>query len=316
MTVTEIIPLGVGSAVPVAGRGFSCVALRRPESVILFDCGEGTQLRLLNTDIKLSRIQLILVTHLHGDHFFGLMGLLATMSLLHRQTTLEVVGPAGIRELVRSMPGLGEGEMTYEVSFTELKGQDRRIPVVKCDEYQIVAGRLDHAVPTFGYRYEERDRPGALDAVRARELGVTKPQDFGRLKSGETVRLGDGSMVEPVEVLGEGTPGGVFTYITDTKPCAAAVDLAAGADILYHEATFAENLADRADATGHSTAAQAARIARDARASRLLLSHFSARYRRFNQLIEEAQAIFPESAAAEELARYVLQPALELSGHE
>ncbi|MBT8400084.1 MAG: ribonuclease Z [Rhodothermia bacterium] len=309
--MTEIIPIGTGSAVPVKERGFSCVALRRPELALLFDCGEGTQLRLLHSDVKLSRVGAILITHLHGDHFFGLMGLLATMSLLHRDTPITVVGPAGLRDLVQRMPGLLPEELTFEVDFNELEHGHGRIMVLDGKGWRISASPLDHGVPCYGYRYEEEDLVGTLDVERARQLGVRNPRDFGRLKAGETIDLEDGTVVEASAVMGPSTPGGVFSYVTDTRPCPAAVDLALDADILYHEATFADELADRAEATGHSTTVDAARIALEAGAKRLLLSHFSARYRRFDELVSEARSVFPNSEAAVELSRYQLQPEAE-----
>ncbi len=305
--VTEIIPIGTGSAVPTKGRGFSCVALRRPEAALLFDCGEGSQLRLLESDVKLSRVAAILVTHLHGDHFFGLVGLLATMSLLHRDTSVTVVGPVGLRGLVRTMPGLQPEELTFEIDFVELEHSHGRVMALKGNDWRIWASPLDHGVPCFGYRYQEQDRAGTLDVEQARLLGVKDPKDFGRLKAGESIELDGGGVVEPSAVMGPSRPGGIFTYVTDTRPCAAAVDLAENADILYHEATFAADLSDRAEATGHSTTLEAARIASEAGAKRLLLSHFSARYRRFEHLVAEARTIFPGSEAAEELSRYQLQ---------
>lgn len=310
--MTEIIPIGTGSAVPVKGRGFSCVALRRPEAALLFDCGEGTQLRLLHSDVKLSRVDAILITHLHGDHFFGLMGLLATMSLLHRETPISVVGPAGLRDLIQRMPGLQPDELTFQIDFVELEHRHGRIMALQGNGWRIWAAPLDHGVPSYGYRYQEKETPGTLDVELARQLGVRNPKDFGRLKAGEAVGLDDGNVVEPTAVIGPSRQGGVFSYVTDTRPCSSAVDLALDADILYHEATFADELADRAETTGHSTTVDAAKIAVEAGAKRLLLSHFSARYRRFDELLSEARSVFPNSEAAVELTRYQLQPEAEI----
>ncbi len=299
---------------PVRGRGFSAVALRRPESVLLFDCGEGTQVRLLDAGIKLSRVRAVFVTHLHGDHFFGLMGLLATMSLLGREAHLLVAGPQGTRHLLESMPGLAPEETSFSVEYVEIDSQAPRIPVMKERGFRVWAGPLDHGVPSFGYRYQEDDRAGHLDVDRARALGVHNAQDYGVLKSGRSV-VGTAGVVESSDVVGPSLPGGVFAYVTDTRPCPGAVDLARDADILYHEATFADRLADRAAATGHSTAREAARVASDAGAQRLLLAHFSARYRDFDALIDEAREIFPDTEAAQELVRYPLQNAALLEAH-
>lgn len=306
--MTEIIPLGTGSAVPVQGRGFSAVAVRRAESALLFDCGEGTQMRLLDAGIKLSRVRAVFVTHLHGDHFFGLMGLLATMSLVGRGEPLLVVGPHGIRHLLESIPGLAPLEMSFSVEFVEIDTLDTRIPVMKERGFRVWASPLDHGVPAYGYRYQEDDRPGHLDVERARSLGVERPEDYGLLKSGQSVK-GSAGVVESSDVVGPSLPGGVFAYVTDTRPCPGAVELARNADILYHEATFADKLSDRAASTGHSTAREAARVAARAGARRLLLAHFSARYTQFDDLIREARGVFPETEAAQELMRYPLQNA-------
>lgn len=307
MSITEIVPLGTGSAVPVRGRSFSAVAAVRPEAVLLFDCGEGTQARLLEARIRTSKIRAIFVTHLHGDHVFGLPGLLSTMSLLSREDPVLVVGPAGIESLIRSMPGLEAGQTSFDVEFGELREEGRRIEVYAADAYRVLARSVDHGVPAYGYRYEESTKPGSLDVERARDLGIHRYQDYRELKRGSPVQGAGGETVEPDDVLGPSTPGGVLAYVGDTRPCAGAVDLARGADILYHEATFAADLAQRAHDTGHSTTVEAAETAAAAKVRRLLLSHFSARYSDINSLVEEAQAVFPETQAAVELERYALR---------
>ena len=316
MNTTQIIPLGTGSAVPVPGRSFSAVALVRPEAVLLFDCGEGTQVRLLQARIRYSKVRAIFVTHLHGDHFFGLPGLLSTMSLLQRADPLRVVGPEGLRETLESLPGLKPDELSYEIIYQELSEEDRRITVFETESYRVWARSVDHGVPAYGYRYEEKTIPGSLDVEQARELGVTDYRDFRRLKAGESVEGDRGRIVEPRDVLGPSTPGGGFAYAGDTRPCVGALDLAKDADILYHEATFAADLSERAAETGHSTTQGAARVALDAGARRLLLSHFSARYSDSEALMAEARSVFARSDMAVELERYRLQEAvMETEGH-
>ncbi len=307
MNPTEIVPLGTGSAVPVPGRSFSAVALVRQESAMLFDCGEGTQARLLEARIRFSKIKAVFITHLHGDHLFGLFGLLSTMSLLRREEGVAIAGPAGIREMVEAMPGLAGDDLSFVVRFVELHDDEKRIPVFEAAGYRVFARSVDHGVPSFGYRYEESPTPGSLDVDHARSLGVHRFEDFRALKAGMAVRSESGETVQPSEVVGPATPGGVFAYAGDTRPCAGVTDLAKNADILYHEATFSADMADRARETGHSTTVEAAAMARAAPARRLLLSHFSARYSDAATLVDEAREVFPATEAAEELRRYALQ---------
>jgi ribonuclease Z len=304
---TQIIPLGTGSAVPVPGKSFSALALVRQEGVLLFDCGEGTQARLMQSRIRFSKVQAVFVSHLHGDHVFGLPGLLSTMSLLRRADPIVVVGPVGLRDILESMPGLRPGEMNYEIHYRELAEVDRRIVVQETDAYTVWARAVDHGVPAYGYRYQEQARPGNLDVDAARKMGVSHYRDFRRLKAGQSVTVSGDRSVRAEDVVGPSTPGGVFAYAGDTRPCDAVLDLAKGADILYHEATFAAGLDQRAGETGHSTTLDAARMARDAGARRLLLSHFSARYNDTQSLMEEARTVFAPAEEAIELQRYELQ---------
>ncbi len=309
MSSAQIIPLGTGSAVPVPGRSFSAVALVRQEGVLLFDCGEGTQARLMQSRIRFSRVRAVFVTHLHGDHVFGLPGLLSTMSLLQRADPILVVGPAGLRDILESMPGLRPGETSFQIQYRELTEVDCRILVQETEAYRVWARAVDHGVPAYGYRYQEHAKPGNLDVESARMLGVSHYRDFRRLKAGHSVTVEGDRTVQAEDVVGPSTPGGVFAYAGDTRPCEAVLDLAKEADILYHEATFAADLGERAGETGHSTTLEAARMARDAGARRLLLSHFSARYRDARLLMEEARTVFVDAEEAVELQQYELQEA-------
>lgn len=306
--ITEVIPLGTASATPAAGRHLSATALRREGRVLLFDCGEGTQYRLLEADLNRARVDAIFVTHFHGDHFYGLMGLISTMAILGRSDPLTVVGPARIEAILRSLPGLANDWLPFETRFVELAEDFDHSVVYEVPGFTVEARPLDHRVFCVGYRFEERDRPGHLYPEKAEALGVTDYAHFRALKAGEPVTLPDGRTVEPGEVVGPARPGISFAYVADTVPCAGGRALAREADLLYHEATFTEELADRADETGHSTARGAATVARDARAQRLLLGHFSARYGDPSPLVDEARAVFENTEAAQELKRYALDP--------
>ena len=308
---TEIVPLGTASAIPTKERHLAATALWREGRLLLFDCGEGTQMRLLQGGLNRARLDAVFITHHHGDHFYGLMGVLSTLALLDRERPLVVVGPEGTEEAVRAMPGLANDWLPYEVQYRELSEGFAPQAVYETDAFAVTARPLEHRVFCMGFRFEETPRPGHLDAEKARALGATEHQHLRALKRGERVELENGNTIAPEAVVGPERPGVSFAYVMDTRPCAAGRRLAEGADLLYHEATFGEDQAGRARDTGHATAREAAALAKEAGAGRLLLGHFSARYDTPAPLVEEAQAVFPNTAAAEELKRYVLDPRVE-----
>jgi ribonuclease Z len=306
---TEIIPLGTGSAIPTKDRGLSAFALRREGRVLLFDCGEGTQFQLLRAGVKRSRIEAIFITHFHGDHLYGLPGVLTTMALLDRSTPLTIVGPTGLREIVQSLPGLKNDWLPYETRYVELEEGFEHAVVYEHDGFTVEARPLEHRVFAAGFRFETQPRPGRVDAERAAALGVRGPA-IGRLVRGEAVRV-DGRTVQPEEVVGPERAGVSFAYCLDTGPCPGARRLAEGVDLLVHEATFTEEMRERAAETGHSTARQAAETAREAGAKRLLLTHFSARYDDTAAFVGEARSVFENTEAARELEAYRLTPDVE-----
>ncbi len=275
---TKIIPLGTASAHPAHGRHLPALALRRKGRVLLFDCGEGAQLRLTEAGLNRARIDAIFITHFHGDHFYGLMGLLSTLGILEREAPLTVAGPARIEAILRALPGLENEWLPFDVHYVELDEGFAHATVYETDELFVEARPVEHRVFCIGYRFEEKPRPGHLDGEAARARGVTDYAHFRRLKRGGAVTPEGGRTVRPEEVIGPEQPGASFAYVTDTHPCESGRRLAEGADLLYHEATYAEAMAERAVETGHSTAREAAAVARDAGAGKLLLGHFSARY--------------------------------------
>lgn len=304
--MTEIIPLGTSAAIPAHGRHLSACALRREGRVLLFDCGEGAQYQLLRAGVKRSRIDAVFVTHLHGDHIYGLPGLLTTAALLERTDPLTIVGPPGLRRLIEGLP-MAQGEwLGFDIHWVELAEGFEHAVVYETDAFTVEARPLSHQVFAAGFRFQERARPGRVDAERAAALGVQGPQ-VGRLVRGEAVTTERGRVVEPGEVVGPARPGVVFAYVLDTAPCPGGQMLAEGADLLMHEATFADDLLTRAAETGHSTARQAAEVARDAGAKRLLLTHLSARYETPEPLVAEACSTFQNTEAARELEAYRLR---------
>jgi ribonuclease Z len=305
---TTIVPLGTASAIPAHGRHLSACALERKGRVWLFDCGEGTQYQFLRAGLKRSRIDGIFISHFHGDHLYGLMGLISTMALLRREEPMTIVAPRGLPSIMAAMPGVEPDLLPFDIDFVELDEGFGRATVFEDDEFTVTARPLEHRAFAMGVRFEERSRPGHLHPERARALGVTDYADFRQLKEGRPVTLEDGTTVEPEQVLGPERPGIAFAYVPDTRPCEGGRLLARNADLLYHEATFGEELQQRAIETGHSTAREAAEVARDADVKQLLIGHFSARYEDPAPLVKEAYAVFPDVEAAVELNRYELDP--------
>ncbi len=297
---TEVTPLGVGGAIPARGRHLSGLALRREGRLLLFDCGEGTQLQLLRAGLLGGKLEAIFVTHLHGDHLFGLPGLISTLGLQDRQRPLAIVGPKGLRDFIGAVPGITFGDGPFRLDITELPKSATHEVVYATDDFRVEARPLAHRVPCFGYRYQETPRAGVFDAQAAIAAGVTPGPDFRTLAEGESVSV-DGREVLPHAIVGPERPGTAIAYCLDTAPCDGDRALASGADLLIHDATFGDDDAARAEQTGHSTARQAAEVAAASGARGLLLTHFSARYTDLRGLVAEAREVFPHAHAAEEL---------------
>lgn len=304
--ITEVIPLGIGSAMPTSTRHLAATVLLREGEGLLFDCGEGTQFQLIQAGVRRTRLSAIFITHLHGDHLYGLPGLLSTLAMLHYQHPMTVVGPAALQGYIEQTFALTNLTLPYPLSFVGLDAEFEQGVVLDAPTYTVHAARLDHRVFTVGYRFEEKERPGRIDTDRADALGLHTHAHFQAVKAGEAIEI-DGRRIEPHEVVGPPRPGVSFAYCFDTRPCPGALALAQNATLLYHDATFAHDCHDKAVGTGHTTAHEAALLAREAGAHRLLLGHFSARYRDLTALTAEARAIFPNSEAAEELKRYILR---------
>lgn len=278
MEPIRIVFLGTSAAAPSRTRNVSSVAVQIDGRVLLFDCGEGTQHQLLRAPVRSGALASIHLSHLHGDHVYGLPGLLATLSLNGRTEPLSIFGPEGTREYLEGVLRTTHHHPSFEIRF----------------QSTLDFAPLEHSVPCFGYRIVERDHPGKFDPVKAEALGFRPGPDFARLAREQDPR-----------VVGPPRPGRRIVYCTDTRPCAAAIELARGADVLIHEATYGEELADEAHARFHSTAAGAARVAAEAGVGQLILTHFSTRYADVTPLLAEAQAIFPNTVAAEDIATFM-----------
>ncbi len=272
---------GTGGSIPTVRRGLPALLVRRGGDRILFDCGEGTQRQLVQS-VGLIDLDEIFITHFHADHWLGLPGLLKTFDLRARDRPLAIHGPPGLKEFV--ILGLrAAGRVRYELDLIELESGD----VLERQGYKIAPVPVSHRLAAFGYVLYEDERPGAFDPETAVRLGLTPGPEFGRLQRGETVRG-----VSPDQVLGPPRPGRKLVISGDTKPAETIRVAAHGADLLIHEATFAEEELERAQETGHSTAGQAAAVARDADVVMLALTHFSTRYSP-GVLRDEARSVFP-----------------------
>jgi ribonuclease Z len=306
-----IVPLGVASATPTATRHLSSVALWREGDVHLFDCGENAQMRMLQAGLKRSKIENIFITHFDVDHYSGLIGLISTLQLQRREKPLNISGPKGVKEYVEWNLKFANVDLNFEINFNELEDDFESERVVDHDDYYVEARPLNHTKFCIGYRFQEKDKPGKVDAEKAEALGITEDAQYKALKAGEDVELEDGKVIKSYEIVGHPRPGDSFAYITDTKYCPNSVKLAMNTNILYHEATFSDNLADKASETGHSTSSDAARVANEAQTKLLVIGHFSARYTNPFILLREARAKFFPAWLATELRPIYTDPAQE-----
>ncbi len=306
-----VVPLGVASATPTAVRHLPSVALWREGSVFLFDCGENAQMRMLQAGIKRSKIECIFITHFDVDHYSGLMGLLSTLQLQRRDKSLTIVGPKGIKEYVEWNINFSGIDLVYDIEFVEIEEGFEHQRVVDGDDYYVEARPLKHSTFCVGYRYQEKDKPGKVDAEKAEKMGISKDEQYKALKAGEDVELEDGTIVKSHDIVGHPRPGDSFAYITDTVYSPNAVKLAMNTNILYHEATFSTDLEDKAHETGHSSTADAARVATEAQTKLLVIGHFSARYTNPYVLLKEAREGFYPTWLANELRPIFTDPTHE-----
>ena len=295
MDQIRVVFLGTGAAAPTRDRNVSSLAIALDGDTLVFDCGEGTQHQLLRSSVRPGSIEAIFITHLHGDHLFGLPGLLATLGLNGRDRPLRVIGPEGVQRFVAAIPYRGT---PYEIEIVESGGGE----VHRANGYRVVAAMLEHSIPCLGYCVIEDDRPGEFDVARARALAIPTGPLYRRLQRGDDVTLDDGRVIRSGEVVGPRRAGRRIVFCTDSRPCETAITLARDCDLLIHEATYANDHANEARERFHSTAEEAAKIAAAARARALVLTHISARYDDTSVLRTEAESFFPHVKIASDFA--------------
>jgi len=300
MTQLSIIFLGTGGSWPTVKRNVTSVAIKRGGEVILFDCGEGTQRQLQKSKLSYMQIKKIFITHFHGDHFLGLPGVIQTMQLNDRKNPLHIYGPKGMIKLTNDLLSLGYFKPNYKIVAHEIDEND----VLDFEEYTIRVLRVKHGIPTIAYCFEEKVRPGKFDKPKALELGIPEGPLFNKLQKGETITLKDGKKIKPEQVLGPPRKGRKIVISGDTRPVKEMINFAKNADVLIHESTFHSEMIEVAGEYGHTTASQAAEIAKKSNVDRLFLTHISPRYLDHRVLENEATQIFKKSIVPKDLQEF------------
>lgn len=312
----EITFLGTSSGVPTRSRNVSSVALKLTQrgEIWLFDCGEGTQHQVLRSDLRSSQLKKIFITHMHGDHIFGLMGLLATCGLGGNAENIEIYGPPGLDKYLKACMKYSYTYFSYGVNVNTVEEG----VIYEDEEFIVTTKPLKHRVTAYGYRIAEKNRAGKFDVEKAKKMGIPSGPIYGRLKNGEVITLDDGRIINGKQLCGETEIGRKFVYCTDTVFCETAIDLAVDADVLIHEATFAHQDAEMAFEKMHSTTTMAAQVALAAQVKQLIMTHFSPRYApgnslQLDDLLQEARAIFSNTILAYDFLTYDIPRRLNLN---
>lgn len=301
----KLIFLGTSAGTITAERNVSAIALdliKERNVLWLFDCGEGTQHQMLKAKLSLAKLEHIFITHLHGDHLFGLPGVLTTRSLMQNMSPLTLYGPKGIKQFIETVINISYSWLTYPLTIIEI---EHPMVVLDNEQFTVTCDALQHRVPCFGYRIVEKESTPKLDVERLRAENVPLGPHYGELKLGKTVQLEDGRLIDGKVYFGETKPGKKIAILGDTIPCDASINLAKDVDVLVHEATQKHDLVDKANERGHSTTLQAANIAQQSGAKKLIITHISPRYRLSDNLsiIDECRQRFPNSEIATDFYR-------------
>lgn len=285
--------LGTSSAAPTRFRGLPAIALQREGELVLLDCGEGVQRQVMNLGVGLNRETTILVTHLHGDHVTGLLGLLQTMSLAQRSKPITVVAPAPLLKWLEVTADLLHIGLTFQINFITARSGK----VLSTKDFVVKAARANHTIEAYSYVVEEKTRPGIFYPQKAKRLGIPEGKLWSKLQRGKKVVVGE-KTVSPAQVMGPPRPGRRIGYSGDTRPSPRLARFFSDCDLLILDSTFLGKDKDKAVDRKHSTSMEAAELALKAHARNLVLTHFSARYRNVSALVKEARSVFPDTVAA------------------
>ncbi len=294
----KIIFLGTTAAVPTSKRGHTSIALKYRDEVILWDCGEGTQRQMIQKKLSYMKVTKIFITHLHGDHFLGLPGLIQTLSFSGRERPLQIYGPPGIKEIAEDLAGIGNFELNFNIQAKEYQKDG-----ITTEHYKITPIEVEHSVPTYGLMFEELKGKKFL-REKAQELGLEPGPEYSKLQRGKQVTV-DGKTIAPSDVLGEQKKGIKIIYSSDTLPSKNIEEQCKDA-ILIHDSTFDETLREKAKESMHSTSVDAAHIAKEGGAKKLFLTHISPRYKETEILYEQAKEIFEDVTVPEDLEEFEL----------
>lgn len=298
--------LGTSAGSPTLQRNVSSILLdlrQERGKFWLFDCGEATQMQMQKSKFSLAKLEIIFLTHLHGDHLFGLPGVLTSRSLMQNQSPLTLIAPKGIKILIETVIEISYSWLTYPLNIIEL---EENCIVFEDNQFQVEAKLLQHRVPCFGYRIIEKDLPAQLNIDKLKQDNIQAGPFYNDLKNGKTITLDDGRIINGTDYLGQIKKGRKLAILGDTIPCQTSIDLANDVDLLVHEATQEHALVDKAIERGHSTTVHAATIAKQANAKRLIMTHISPRYNLNNnkKLVNEAKSVFANTEIATDFATF------------
>mgnify|MGYP001570576940 FL=1 len=291
----KLVFLGTSAAQPTENRGLSCICLEREGEILMFDAGEAAQISYLKSGLGWNKKMKIFVTHLHGDHCIGLLGLLQTMTMQHRTEVLEIYGPSGIEEFISANIKVLNFGLSFSVIITIVEDGivfDSKI-------YSIYACKANHSVTTYSYLFIEKDKPGRFDIEKAKALVIPEGKLWNQLQNGMEIKI-EGRIILPEQVLGEKRPGKKIGISGDTMPTKELEEFFENCDYLVFDSTFLDETADKAEETCHSTAKQAAILAKNAKVKNLILTHFSARYKDETRHLEEAKQIHESVVTAKD----------------
>jgi len=296
----QVIFLGTAGSIPTTTRSLPAIAMRRKGELILLECGEGVQRQMVKANIGFNRRMKVFITHMHGDHMLGLPGLIQTMSLLHRTRKLEIFGPAGLEDFIEAIEKTVQFTLTFPLEVAEIEHEGL---VCEEKEYEVYAMWANHVAPAFAYSLVEKPRPGKFYPEKAKALGVPEGVLWSKLQHGSTIKLPNGRFVEPEEVVSSPRSGRKVVYTGDSRFSESLVELAKNANLLIHDCTFDDELAERAMEDGHSTPSQAVETAKKAKVKRLILTHISARYKTPDLLLKQAKKGFSNVDVAEDFMK-------------